>query len=556
MMTLPFIYALGGLGIFLFGMKILSDSIYRSTGTRIRNSIQSLTGNAFKGITSGMLITALIQSSSATTVMLISLVNAGLVSLTQAVGVIMGANIGTTFTAWIVSFFGFQVSITSIALPAIALSLPFYFSKRDRLNEVSYILIGFGLLFLGLGEMKDAVQSLAGNVMALGFIQNISGFGFLSRILFVLIGAVLTIALQSSSAAMTVTLTFAFNNWITLDIAAALVVGENIGTTITAYLASLEMNREAKRAARAHFLFNTFGALWMILLMPQFLEAVDWLIPGEANEPTSIPYHLAGFHTLFNISNVLITVSFIPLIVRLTDKMVLAKEADPSNYRVPFIRQNLPDRAAINLINARSEVGRMSQVASDVTMLFLDMIDADLEESEKLYRKIKKWEHYSDEMEAELSVFLSECTMDNLSEAQRKEITALSRIIIELESIADASLRAAGSLIRKRRKNLSFHQESYKQIADYSFQILDFLRYNTDLLNMAVDEADLDLAEKMEKSINQNRSRLTKISRKNIKAGGDLKGELVFMEIVRQLEHIGDYCFNIVQAYHRGSEDI
>ncbi|WP_028972964.1 Na/Pi cotransporter family protein [Spirochaeta cellobiosiphila] len=548
------IYAIGGLGIFLYGMKMLSDSLYKTTGSRIRNYIQTFAGHPIKGILTGLLITSIIQSSSATTVMLISLVNAGLLNLTQSIAVIMGANIGTTFTAWIVSLLGFQINITSVALPAIALSLPFYFSKRDKLNEISRIFLGFGLLFLGLGEMKDAVQNLTSNIMAIDFIHSITGYGFFSRILFVLIGGAFTILLQSSSAAMTVTLTFAYNRWINFDMAAALIIGENIGTTVTAYLASVEMNREAKRAARAHFLFNTFGALWMVIFLTPFLKLIDQIVPGSPENRLNINFHLAAFHTLFNVTNVFITVWFIPIIAQITDYMIIKKESEPSNYRVPFIRNNLPDRADINLINARKEVGRMSQMVSDLTMLFLDMIDADKEKGEVLFKKIRKLENYTDEMEQELSLFLSECTMDNLSEPQRKEITSLSRIIVELESVADASLKAASYLMKKRRKSLNFHQESLKQITEYSFQILDFLRYNTDLLNQQLQENSLDIANMMEKAINENRSRLTKISRKEIKAGGDLKGELTFMEIIRQLEHIGDYCLNIAQANHKKEE--
>lgn len=317
---------IGGLGIFLFGMKLMSDGIHKTAGARFQRLLNKVTGNPFSAIMTGLATTALIQSSSATTVMLVSLVNAQLVNLSQAIGVIMGANIGTTLTAWIVSFFGFKVKITSFALPAIAVSLPLHFSKSERTRDISDILLGFGLLFLGLYEMKEAVAAVKDNAAALQFLTHLTGYGFLSTAIFVVIGTILTVVVQSSSAAMTITITLAFNGWIPFEIAAAIVLGENIGTTVTAYLASLEMNTAAKRAARAHMVFNLVGVTWVLILFRPMLALVDLIVPGSAASTELLPYHLSAFHTLFNVINSAALVWFIPLIEKLVIRFV--PEAD------------------------------------------------------------------------------------------------------------------------------------------------------------------------------------------------------------------------------------
>ncbi|MCD6396145.1 MAG: Na/Pi cotransporter family protein, partial [Spirochaetaceae bacterium] len=305
----------GSLGLFLFGMKIMSDGIQKAAGDRLKAILNLMTKNRVFAVFTGFFITALIQSSSATTVMIVSFVNAGLLNLGQAIGVIMGANIGTTVTGWIVALLGFKIKITSMALPSIGIGLPFFFSKNINKKEFGEILIGFGLLFLGLAFLKDSVPDIKSHPEILEFIQNLTGYGIGSIILFVIIGSLITVIVQSSSAAMAITLTMAWSGWIDFPTAAAIVLGENIGTTITAYLASIGTSINARRASRAHTLFNIFGVIWMLILFKPFIYLVDIIVPGDisaGSNPASIPAHLAMFHTLFNLINTIFSIFFIP----------------------------------------------------------------------------------------------------------------------------------------------------------------------------------------------------------------------------------------------------
>jgi len=542
----------GGLGLFLFGMKTMSDGIRKTAGERFHRLLNAVTGTPVSAIVTGLLTTALIQSSSATTVMLVSLVNAQLVGLSQAIGVIMGANIGTTLTSWIVSFFGFSVKISVVALPAIAVSLPLHFSKRDRLRDISAILFGFGLLFLGLYEMKEAVGSVQESAAALQFLRHLTGFGFFSLLLFVIIGTLLTIAVQSSSAAMTITLTLAFNGWIPFDVAAAIVLGENVGTTITAYLASLEMNIAAKRAARAHMVFNLIGVGWVLILFRPLLHLVDLLVPGSSMTAETLPYHLSAFHTLFNLMNTVLLVWFIPiiekLVVRLVPEPVEPGEAGP--YRIPQVNLVVVDQAEINLINGRAEVGRMSRVVNGMMLDLLNGIGADAKELVPIEENLRKDEELVDVMQVELSSFLAECSMKSLSESQAYEVRRLLRIVNELESISDACHKIVVLYLRKRTKGLSFHKNASAEISDYAMKVADFLRYNADFLNNRLASQEFTIAAEMEEGINDQRKALTRLSRKNIEKGGNLRGELLYMEIIRHMEHIGDFCLNISQAIH------
>ena len=295
---------LGSLGVFLFGMKVMSEGIQKTAGEKLRRILETMTTNRFAGVFTGFIITCLVQSSSATTVMVVSFVNAGLLNLMQSIGVIMGANIGTTITGWMVSILGFKFKIASIALPAIGIGLPLYFSKKNKLRDYGEVLIGFGLLFLGLMFLKSSVPDIKSNPEVLEFLAGWSGYGFPSRIIFVVVGILLTIIVQSSSAAMTITITMAAMGWIDFPTACAVVLGENIGTTITAYLASIPGNVSAKRAARAHMIFNFAGTLWMFILFVPFLQLVDYLAPGDPTIAEDIPIHMALFHTIFNITNV------------------------------------------------------------------------------------------------------------------------------------------------------------------------------------------------------------------------------------------------------------
>jgi phosphate:Na+ symporter len=549
-MTLANIWQLvGGLGIFLFGMKTMSDGLQKSAGEGFHKLLNYMTGHPALGILTGLLTTALIQSSSATTVMLVSLVNAQLVNLTQAIGVIMGANIGTTLTSWIVSIVGFKFSITQAALPAIAIGIFFYFNKRERVKYFGFILLGFGLLFIGLDNMKDSVSVIKESGEALAFVEIFTGYGYLSLFIFIIFGTLLTIAVQSSSAAMTLTLTLAFNGIIGFEVAAAIVLGENIGTTITAYLASLEMNTTAKRAARAHMIFNLMGVLWMLVVFYPVLDVIRIVIPEGSDSSSALPFRLSAFHTLFNVTNTFLLVWFIPIIQKVVEKLVPQKEERDSDiYKISYIQSNFAENAEANLINARSEIGKMSKYVYEMMLKVMEAEEAEGEKLKDIMVEQQKTESYIDQMQEQLSGFLAECSTQSLSEYQSLEVGKYLRIINELESISDACKKITYLFKRKDKKDMEFHKKAMSELAEYTAIVMDFLKYNTDYLTNDLQSQEISIAHNMEDQINEKKRALTKRSRKQIQQGESLRGELLFMEIIRQMEHIGDFCLNISQS--------
>ncbi len=542
---------IGGLGIFLIGMRWMSDGIQRRAGNRFRSFLHTMTNNRFAGVATGLGVTGVIQSSSATTVLLVSLVNAGLVTLRQSIGVIMGANIGTTLTAWIVSLIGFKLSITDFALPAIAVALPLYFGKSQRLREVAGILIGFGLLFLGLHLMKESVPDIGSNPDALAFLRNWSELGFWSIPIFIVAGAILTIIVQSSSAAMTITITMAFRGWITFPVAAAIVLGENIGTTITAFLAALPMGSSARRAARAHMLFNVFGVLWMLAVFYPFTSLIDRLMPGLASDPAAIPLHLSLFHTVFNVANTALLIAFVPQIERVVSWLVpdRVRVVSAGTYRLALVSPNLPDALDSNLVTIRGELAAMSRRALEMLQ---GVMDASREPArlEAVRKQLESTEQYVDDMQESITEFLTNSMRWHVSDAQARAIQAAQRIAHELESISDACFSIGLLLDRMHRKGRRFHEDGDRELFDYTTQVLEFINYNGAILARATSGPDLERARAMEDGIDKVRNRLRKRSRKSIERETDIdvRGELIFIDIVRHLEHIGDNSLNISEA--------
>ena len=328
-----FLIIIGALGFFIYGMKVMSDGIQKVAGSKMRNILSSMTSNRFLGVTTGFLITALLQSSSATTVMTVSFVNAGLLSLVESIGVIMGANIGTTITAWLISILGFKIKISAIALPIIAVGFPLMFSKKSNIKAWAEVLIGFALLFMGLDELKHAVPDVKNNPEILNFLAGFADISFLSRLMFVGVGTILTIVVQSSTAAMALTLVLCSTGVIPFEVAAAMVLGENIGTTITAELASLVGNVHAKRSARIHSMFNVIGVIWMVIAFPFVIELIDKYMTiymgmsplNPEDKSATVPLGLSIFHTTFNIFNVLLLVGFVPFMAKIATRLVKVK---------------------------------------------------------------------------------------------------------------------------------------------------------------------------------------------------------------------------------------
>jgi phosphate:Na+ symporter len=542
---------IGGLGILLIGMRWMSDGIQRRAGNKFRRVLHTMTNNRFAGVATGLGVTSVIQSSSATTVLLVSLVNAGLISLRQSIGVIMGANIGTTLTAWIVSLVGFKMKITNFALPAIAIALPMHFAKSQRLKEIADILIGFGLLFLGLHLMKESVPDISANPDVLAFLQGWSDLGYLSVITFIIVGSLLTVVVQSSSAAMTITITMAFRGWISFPIAAAIVLGENIGTTVTAFLASLPMAATAKRAARAHMIFNIIGVIWMLAVFYPMTRLVDAIIAGPASDPENIPLHLSMFHTLFNVMNTTLLLPFVGMLAKLVERMVPERivVSATGGYQLSLVAPNIPDALDSNLITIRSELAEMSAKAGTMLSSVMD-VSRHPEELSDVREELAVSEQLLDDMQEEITRFLTESMRQSVSEAQAQTIQASQRIAHELESVSDSCFSIGMLFDRLQRKGWHLHDAADDELYAYSRQVLEFIEYNRVALEDANKSIDVAHSLELEKQIDKVRNKLKKRSRRAIERDKepDVKGELAFIDIVRHLEHIGDYTLNVSQA--------
>lgn len=540
----------GSLGLFLFGMKIMSDGIQKSSGEKFQNMLNFLTLNRFTGIITGFLITAVIHSSSATTVILVSLVNAGLMTLTRAISVIMGANIGTTVTAWLVSFLGFKFNINILIMPSIVISIPLLFSKYEKRRNLGELFIGFGIIFLGLSMLKDSVPGpdKIGPVLT-DIISKITNLGFFSIILFIIIGSIVTMTIQSSGAAMTITITLLFKGIITFPMAAALCLGENIGTTITAFLASIGMSVTARRAARAHMLFNIIGVVWVTILFYPAMRFFNFLFEGLDNSNFILTLKLSAFHSIFNLTNTFLLIWFVPQIAKLVEYLVPDKKHEvKSVYKLNFLSTKFLDFAESNISLARNEIGKLSIIVYDMLLNFLNAIKEDKKELDNISDNIKNQDQIVNMMYNEISRFLASCRTDAITDKQSLEINSLLMIASEFKSISNTSDILIQLLIKKIKKKLKFHKNAKDEIKDYTVEVLDFLKYNSDFINNDMSDHNFNIAYKMEKEINSKRNRLRKHARNNMVKGGDIHGELLYMDIIKHLEHIGDFNLNIAHS--------
>ncbi len=549
-----FLHILGSLGLLVFGMRLLSEGIQRAAGDRLQAILHLLTTNRFTAIFTGFLITVLVQSSSASTVMIVSFVNASLLTLTQAIGAIMGANIGTTVTGWIVAVFGFSVNISGAALPAIGIGAVLVFNKKLRRTDVGEVFIGFGLLFLGLSFLKDAVPDIGANPELLERIASLGGHGFLSILLFLLFGALLTVIVQSSSAAVTITLTMAFAGWIDFPTSAAIILGENIGTTITANLAAMGGSRNGVRAARAHLLFNVVGVLWMLAFFPFFLRLVDIIVPGSPYDLSVIhvlPAHLAMFHTVFNLLNTLVFVGFIPLLARLTVRLVPGSDEHDLNgpYVLPVQSRYAQGTVELYLMEVRHEIVRMAGIVETMIQSAWALFEnPDAEDADKRLEACRIEEEYTDQMQEQLSAFLARFSTESLSDATATSIASLLRIIDELEGIADSSYNVALIADRRRRKKLKVGEAAMEELRPYAELVQEFVGFIDGRMLDTIDDEALQQAHGIERSINKYRNKLKKSARKRIQKGADVRAELVVIDIVGHFEHMGDYSLNVAQA--------
>ena len=545
---------LGSLGIFLFGMKLMSESLQKVAGEKMRSILAAMTSNRAKGIFTGFLITAVIQSSSATTVMVVSFVNAGLLSLIESVGVIMGANIGTTVTAWLISILGFKVKMSAIAIPLIGLGFPLLFSKNTKRKAWGELIIGFSLLFIGLQYLKEAVPDIKSHPEILNFLGDYINMGYFSLIIFLIIGSLLTVIIQSSSATMALTLVLCFNGLIPFEMAAAMVLGENIGTTITANLAALVANVSAKRAARAHFIFNTFGVVWILILFYPFLEMINWLVleiglDSPYSNSASIPIALSIFHTGFNITNVLALNWFAPLIVKIVEKMVPDKDTD-EEFRLKYINVGTVSTSELSILQAGSEIEVYGERIINMFDFVKSLFTTENEKKfDKLYKKIEKYEDISDRMEIEIANYLTKVSESELSANSSRRIRAMFELIDDVESIADSCFNLAKVIYRKREGKIEFSDDITENIQNM-FDLVDkALKEMQKNLSAEYSDIDSSKALKIEGEINNYRNQLREEHLLNVKAGKyKYKTGVIYNELFSTAEKLADYIVNVTEA--------
>lgn len=546
---------LGALGVFLYGMKLLSEALQKVAGARMRNLLAAMTSTRLKGILTGGLVTVVIQSSSATTVMVVSFVNAGLLTLSQAVGVIMGANVGTTVTAWIISIIGFEMDLGLMALPLLGIGVPFLFSKRNALHSIGEMILGFSLLFLGLMFLKDSVPDLSKYPAILETLSHYTQLGIWSVLLFVAIGIGLTVLVQSSSATMALTLLMCANGWIDFQMAAAMVLGENVGTTITAIVAGSVGNTPARQTALFHLVFNLLGGIWVLIFFSPFLDFVDnltqWLgSSSPMQNADATPVALALFHTCFNIGNTLVMVWFTPQLVALVKRLLPQKETEDEEYRLRFIAHDYIPTGEIALLSVWEEVAGYARRVHRMFGFVQRMLDPSNEKDfQKTYERILKYENISDRMEVEIGNYLGKLQTSELSDKARQQVNALMKIISNIESIADCCHNAGKILKRKNEAHLWFNQYIQSHI-DVMMDLVDqaFDVMTTNLTNNL--SADLNAAKNCEAQIDQYRNQLQLVHLKNVENGVyTYQAGVFYSDLYSQCERMGDYIINV-------SEDI
>lgn len=549
---------LGSLGVFLYGMKLMSESLQKVAGQKMRSILAAMTSNRVLGVFTGFLITAVIQSSSATTVMIVSFVNAGLLSLTESIGVIMGANIGTTVTAWIISILGFKIKMSAIAIPLIGIAFPLFFSKNSKRKSIGELIIGFSLLFIGLEYLKGAVPDIKSSPEILHFLASYTDMGYLSLLIFLGVGTLLTVIIQSSSATMALTLVLAAKGVISFEIAAAMVLGENIGTTITANLAALVANVSARRAAVAHFIFNVFGVIWILVLFYPVMHLINWfmILEGGVNNtpesnPLAIPIALSIFHTFFNISNVLIMIWFVPFIEKVVKRVVPDKESD-EEYRLKYINTGMLSTSEMSILQAKNEIEVYGKRATSMFNYVKELYNAEKEkDAKRLFEKISKYENILDRMEIEIADYLTKVSESELSKLGSQRIKAMFELIDDIESIGDTCMNMAKAIIRKRDGKIIFEENLHQNLTNMFSKIDEALaEMNQNLANEYAD-IEIEKANEIEESINKLRNELRTNHLADVKAKKyKYKVGVIYNELFSTAEKLGDYIINTAESIH------
>lgn len=591
---LDFLGLLGAVGLFLYGMKVMSEGLQKAAGDRLRNILSAMTRNRFTGTVTGFLITALIQSSSASTVMVVSFVNAGLMTLAQSMAVIMGANVGTTFTAWVIALFGFSVNISSFTLPLIGIAIPLLFSSKSRTKSMGEFLVGFSFLFMGLDLISKYVPDLQTNPEMFAFLQRYTSMGFGSVLIFLFSGLIVTMVIQSSAATFAITLIMCSKGWIGFDLSCAIVLGSNIGTTITPILASMSGNVAAKRTAMGHLLFNVLGTVWAVALFYPFVHLTTWLTESmgfgdpttltgyvkhiEMTQPdlynhlfdnslpaghevmrniavmqTSVSYGLSIFHTVFNLVNLAIMIWLTNVYVKIVMALIPGKKGDDEEFQLKFITGGLLNASELNLTQAEKEMVVYAERVQRMIGMAQNLIHAKEGSTDftHQYSRIEKYEEISDRMEIEIANYLNRVSEGRLSNEGKHRIAAMLTIVSEIESIADSCYSISKTLIRKRDSAVTFNDEIYANIDSMFIEVESAMNNMLYLLsNMEHErEADIIVSYNQEREINNLRNQLRSANIENINSHHyEYQAGIYFMDIIADLEKTGDYIINVVDT--------
>ena len=563
---------LGALGMFLYGMNLMSSGLQKASGDKLRGFLSAMTSSPFKGVLTGVGITSVIQSSSATTVMVVSFVNAGLLTLTQAIGVIMGANIGTTVTAWLVSWLGFKADISILAIPLMALGFLFSNSKKNQRQNIGELIVGFCLLFLGLSFMKESVPDLNETPQVLDFVKTWSSYGFGSVLLFLVFGTLLTLVLQSSSATMAITLIMLSMGWIPFNMACAMVLGENIGTTITANIAAAVGNTQAKRAAMSHTIFNVFGVVWALILFKPFLALVGVIIslfglPNPAtdgfivssstsDEGTAALYGLSMLHTLFNTINTFILVWFVKSIEKAVVWIIKApKNQENETFRLKYISAGPLATPELATEQAFNEIIHFAQISRNgLGYAAMAIKESNSTKFEEYREKLVKYEEISDKIDCEIAAFLNSVSAGDISETTSIRVKAMFKIIGELESLGDSGEAISRILTRKNIHRKDFDADTIKRLEDMTSVVDNAYKVMLENLEMAHKGTlrDISNAYNAEDRINNLRNILRDAEIECIENGQkNYQTSVYYMDIVSELERMGDFIINISQDLER-----
>jgi phosphate:Na+ symporter len=549
----------GALGFFIYGMKVMSDGIQKVAGSKMRNILSKMTSNRFLGVATGFMITALLQSSSATTVMIVSFVNAGLLTLVESIGVIMGANVGTTITAWLISLLGFKVKISAIALPIIAFGFPMMFSSKSNVKAWAEVLIGFALLFMGLDHLKGAVPDIKANPEILGFLASYAEMGIFSTLLFIGVGTILTLVVQSSSAAMALTLVMCYEGYIPFELAAAMVLGENIGTTITANLAAMVGNVHAKRAAKAHLIFNIFGVVWMVFAFQFFITNIDsYMINNmdlsplnfDIDNPVSIPIGLSIFHTVFNILNVLFLVGFVPLISRIVIKLQPSKGDVDEEFHLEHIGTGLMQTTELSILEANKEVQKFGKIVAKLFGFIPELLnEKDSKKFKERMARIRKYEDITDKMEVEIADYLAKAAQGELSEDASIKVRSMISMINDMERIGDICYQMSISVERKNEQKAGFTPELSSSLEELILEVSKAIEIMNKNLNTSNSQVTITDANETEIVINKLRNKLRKKYLEKIEKGEvKIQTAMIYNNLIHSLEKLGDHIFNISEA--------